>query len=186
MKVHTLFRKCSDLKKLFGIYSSLFPDDTAADEDDFGKLCKELVSLEIKQADEINILYVIPYYESNGDYRTREVFKKHKNDVRVYDGKNFYPIMFTDKAVVMGFEVSEKTLYEMDGYDICAHIIYEIACWDDDIYISYTPSGRIYTDDEKKFMQELAEKDVSEKDRIINAYLEIAEQEFITLREGTF
>lgn len=81
--------------------------------------------------------------------RYREVFRKLKNDVIVYDGKCFHPIMFTDTAAVMGFDIWEKTISEMDGYVTCAHIICEIACLDDGFICK--ASGRSYTDDEKAY-----------------------------------
>ena len=189
MIIQNILKQCNDTEKLFNVYKKLFLNDKNISEVhmselkvQFAELYKKLISL-VPNNKQKAIVYIVPHCIITGDFKTGTVSEFLNYDVLIYDGEgDLYLPLCVAHSEFMGYKLSDKSISEMDAYEICAYILFELS------YLGITseyqkqePSilfSEDISDKEKEFYSELAEKNMQIIENIRNEYLQIAKKEY--------
>lgn len=145
MIVQELLKKCIDVNKLIDRYFELYYRNEAGEySNSFGETFSEdalaaareratsfynhLVNISPVTEEKRVILYIAPYIELEGDFTSKAITTRPSADVCIFDGgEEFLSPMFVEWNKVMGWNISNSVLEEMDEYTAVAHIMWELS-----------------------------------------------------------
>jgi len=144
MTVQELFKECSDVDKLFKRYLELYykdddgnyathlgiildADKLAAFKNRITGFYKHIIEIEPFDDGQKKLLFIIPYVQLNGDFSSKTIKSSPNKDICMYDGKEFYSMIFAEWPKVMAWTISKSIFQDMDKYTAAAHIMWEIS-----------------------------------------------------------